>query len=483
MIVRMALAVAIILLFIGVSVIPSTGTVVEKKSTMPTNYDGNTLYVGGSGSGNYTRIQDAIDNASDGDTVFVYDDSSPYYESLIIDTSINLIGENRTTTIIDANAISTVITIHAENVTVIGFTILNGENGIWSENSKNNIIRNNKICFNTQDGIKLELSSHNHIIKNTIHSNERNGIRAYGSNNTIINNSIYSNHAGIAFLSGTDDNSISNNTIFSNRHRGISLQLGSRNIVINNIITVNMDNGIYVGYHSDNNIIKGNNISQNEQIGIEIFQARENCITNNNIMNNVDGLHIWNITHETSDGNNIYHNNFINNIQNAYDECDNTWDNGYPSGGNYWDDYNGVDNDGDGIGDTPYKIQGGDNQDRYPLMEPFVQSPEFDVSGRGGIGLKISITNVGDIVATNVEWRVSIRGGLFGLINLSENGSLNILDIGKSISLTLMPLGFGVLKISIEIDASYAEKQIFKGRFFVILFFVFPTIPTLYWFR
>ena len=75
--------------------------------------------------------------------------------------------------------------------------------------------------------------------------------------------------------------------------------------------------------------------------------------------------------------NNFYHNNFINNAQHAYDDtpsdefplcpCQNNWDNGYPEGGNYWDDYSGSDSDSDGIGDTPYSIPGG-CEDEYPLM-------------------------------------------------------------------------------------------------------------------
>ena len=86
------MAVGIILLFIGTAIIPSSGQKMEKLS-LPTSR-GNILYVGGSGPGNYSKIQDAIDNASDGDTVFVFNDSSPYNENIIVNKQISLIGED-----------------------------------------------------------------------------------------------------------------------------------------------------------------------------------------------------------------------------------------------------------------------------------------------------------------------------------------------------------------------------------------------------
>ena len=89
-------------------------------------YNNNILYVGGLEPGNYSSIQEAIDNASDGDTIFVYDDSSPYYEKLEISwKSINLIGENKDTTIIDGMEKSNVIYVNSDNIRISGFTIRN----------------------------------------------------------------------------------------------------------------------------------------------------------------------------------------------------------------------------------------------------------------------------------------------------------------------------------------------------------------------
>ena len=97
---KKALVVGIIVLFIGMSITPSTGTTLKQKSSILT-IRGNTLYVGGSGPDNYTTIQGAINDANDGDTVFVY--NGTYYENIVVDKSINLVGEDNEKTTIDGN--------------------------------------------------------------------------------------------------------------------------------------------------------------------------------------------------------------------------------------------------------------------------------------------------------------------------------------------------------------------------------------------
>ena len=72
---------------------------------------GEILYVGGSGPGNYTKIKDAIENASDGYTIYVYSNSSPYFENPVINISIDLIGEDKESTIIDGRGLGNVVFI------------------------------------------------------------------------------------------------------------------------------------------------------------------------------------------------------------------------------------------------------------------------------------------------------------------------------------------------------------------------------------
>ncbi|MCD6145783.1 MAG: hypothetical protein J7J03_05225, partial [Methanosarcinales archaeon] len=90
-----------------------------------------------------------------------------------------------------------------------------------------------------------------------------------------------------------------------------------------------------------------------------------NILNRNNVSNNWFGIYL-----NSSTNNTLYHNNFINNTNyNAYDSCTNAWDSG--TEGNYWGDYNGTDPNGDGIGNDPYPIPGGESVDRFPLMHPW----------------------------------------------------------------------------------------------------------------
>ena len=143
---------------------------------------------------------------------------------------------------------------------------------------------------------------------------------------------------------------------------------------------------------SSNNSIEGNKIINND-FGIWFHgSSYHNNIVKNKILNNGYGIRLWassdyntisenNITASSkygifissSSNNKIYH-NFLDNTNQVYFDTGfekNIWDDGYPYGGNYWSDYAGADANGDGIGDTPYVIDA-NNQDRYPLMKPYV---------------------------------------------------------------------------------------------------------------
>jgi parallel beta-helix repeat protein len=225
----------------------------------------------------YPTIQEAINDANGGDTIFVR--NGTYSEHLYINKSIALVGENRSTTIIDGDETGTVVAVYADFVTVKGFTV-------------------------QHSGFFEGLPS---------------GIEVGSLNCTIVDNIVALNKGGVSLLFG-GNHTISDNTISS-------------------------------------------------------------CYYGMNII--------------YSENNRIFHNCFLTSTQQVYITGSfNTWDDGYPSGGNYWSDYNGTDlsngeyqneTGSDTIGDVPYAIDT-NNQDKYPLVFPLGTIPG-DVNRDGYVGI------------------------------------------------------------------------------------------------
>lgn len=123
---------------------------------------------------------------------------------------------------------------------------------------------------------------------------------------------------------------------------------------------------------ADDAYIQGFTIKNNhEGTGILMDGNDTILITENTIRDTQFGIYISNSINCI-----IYHNNFINNINNAHDVSSNHWNKDYPIGGNYWDDYVGVDIDDDNIGDTPHNIPGSGNLDNYPIFNPITELPD-----------------------------------------------------------------------------------------------------------
>jgi parallel beta-helix repeat protein len=181
------------------------------------------------------------------------------------------------------------------------------------------------------------------------------------SGNTIIDGD--GRPATVVYAQGVNGVEISGFTI-KNGYNGIHLTDCPYSNVYGNTLINNTYSGIFVN-DSFNCSISRNNITNSDE-AIALVYSSNNFITQNRVANNQLGLSL-----NASTDNSIFHNSIVENVaQVSITDSFNTWDDGYPSGGNYWSDYNGIDADSDGIGDTPYFIDE-NNQDNYPLTKPF----------------------------------------------------------------------------------------------------------------
>jgi len=347
-------------------------------------------------------------------------------------SSSNIYGNNVT-----ENCAQGILLSHSSNNTIHENYITNNQKtesvdfefAISLESSSNNSICENYIASNDGDGISLS-GSYKNIIRGNYISNNWNGVYISSTNNIIINNSLIGND--IKLIGGS-----TNNIILGNKLKESCVWLGSWGTVSFNIIqenNVSYGDGIILTAGATSNTVYGNNV-EHCSYGIGLYYASNNTMYRNELKNNNRGIDLFessinniilenNISGSTeygihlerySSSNRIYHNNFINNMKHAYSENNNVWDDGYPSGGNYWDNYEGEDKycgpsqdqlGSDGIGDTAYYIEK-HNWDRYPLINPWIQippAPNFSIASsptsltiqQGGSDTSaITITSIG----------------------------------------------------------------------------------------
>jgi parallel beta-helix repeat protein len=308
----------------------------------------------------YATIQEAIDapETLTGNTIRV--DAGTYFENVVVSKSITLIGADMTNTIINGGDTDYTIKVTANDFKISGFTITNG----------------GCPAGELPAGILLSSVTGCNITGNIVSGNPFFGI----------------------WILSSSDNSVSGNTITDNVN-AVQLDWGaSNNAVSGNSITANDNNGVAFSSGGSNNIISGNSITANPNHGVELYSTSGNIISGNNIANNGVGVYLFGSTTDNS----IYHNRFNQNSEQVYTDTGitNKWDNDYPSGGNYWSDYTGVDQKSgpnqnqagsDGLGDTSYTINT-NNIDGYPLYGLW-NAAQFQVDINGQLTQIIIETN------------------------------------------------------------------------------------------
>lgn len=328
----------------------------------------------------YPTIQQAINLANNGDTIFVREGT--YCENVIANKTVTLIGQNNQRTIVDGQSREDTFQVNTSNVNIRGFRILGGRDtnalfggaGITIESVCANIRIENNTFDDNWNGIYLEYCSNITIENNNIKKSYTDGVFVdCCSNITISKNTIAEGDEAIGLVSCSDV-LINSNTLVKN-NRGIEISGGSWNTVRDNVITHNSFFGVIL-IDTIRNTLCGNLITNNKY-GIRLDGCLNTTVTNCTVAANEVGVLVQGVCAM----NTLYHNAFIGNRGAAKMDgfCSgNYWDSGYPAGGNYWsghigtDEYQGPNQDqpgADGIGDDPLYVVGGDS-DRYPLMKP-----------------------------------------------------------------------------------------------------------------
>ncbi len=468
----------------------------------------------------YPTIQEAINNANSGDTIFVR--NGTYYENVVVNKPLTLKGESREDTMIDWEGAEPTIEVIADNVSISNFRVQRSPNmsignscvwfntasgsrltdcvvhygylgvfilesnsslaanltiqgsglGLGVFNSSHSVFRDNEISDAWGIGLALSASTgcllrNNHMINcscgftaggsmvdhffNDIDtSNTIDGKHVYCLVNqtgltvnpstfpdagslTIANSTgvIVENltllHSGVGVVFAYTNDSLIRNVTVSNNTGGYGILVG---MGINNTVSGCKVSDCFSGVTLSseiNDTVSGNVITNSDHFGIYLWNSSLNTIVGNDVLNSE-----WTCIYmEGSQNNTFHHNNFVNYSEARVSGHANVWDDGYPSGGNYWSGFNPTDvyhglyqneTGSDGIGDIPYVINT-DNTDRYPLVFPYGYVPTPDLNGDG----VIDVLDFGKIALA--------FGAVPGLpiwnpyVDLNQNSIIDIFDL------------------------------------------------------
>jgi parallel beta-helix repeat protein len=388
---------------------------------------------------NYPSIQEAINHASPGETIYVK--TGVYQEHIVIEKDdLKISGEDKYKTILDGQKKGTGVYVKANGVFFEGFTIRNSgynftDSGVYIDHSLNAHISGNNIIDNNL-GIYLYASS-NIVLRNNNMFTNRYNFGVYGDNlqeyiHDIDASNIVDGKPLIYWVNQTNRQPPVN--------AGYIAIVNSTNITLQDLTLSRNWHAVLFAYSTNSNIknvtatrnmdciwllncsacsVTDSTISDNNWGGIAIVDSSACSVYGNNINNNVK----YGILLSDSSHNSFYHNNFINNTSQVwlFGFNSNIWDDGYSRGGNFWSNYECTDEKSglgqnqtgnDGICDLPFIIDS-NNTDRYPLTTPWspqsLESPSISLTSCIITGLVILITCVLILYLVKIRKKPSIR--------------------------------------------------------------------------
>ncbi len=272
-----------------------------------------------------------------------------------------------------------------------GFTPANGV--VWGSGTATNpyIIEGWSIEARRANGIDIRNTRAAFVVRNILITDGSHGIYLYNvANGRVANSVVTESYYGIYAYQSTNV-TIRRNTVTNSLHGwGIHLFAMAWANVTSNRATSNRDGGIMIGA-SDHVAAVGNNLSLGST-GIHVYRSSAVTLRVNTVTgHSTTGIHL-----QSSSGVAAFNNNLLDNAHQARDEGrgGNSWDAGYPTGGNFWSDYVGIDqcsgplqdycSGPDGIGDQPRRQ--GPLVDRYPLMAYHDSRPVAVLTASPSIG-------------------------------------------------------------------------------------------------